>query len=227
MEWKDKGYLLSKNQFGENSAIADFFSEKNGKVTGLIYGATSKKLKSYLQIGNNFTINFNSKAEGRIGYLKVEIEEILTPIFFENKKKLACVISAMGLIKLLTVEFQENIKIYNLIENFFENLHSNDWLRKFIFWELDFLKLIGYDLQLKTIVNKEISNGEIIYFVKKNNEKKFVPNFLIDSNIIESDISNLLKGLKLVGDYLDKSILKPNNLSFPRTRSDFVSTIKL
>ena len=126
----------------------------------------------------------------------------------------------MSLVKLLTVDFKENRNIYNI-------LLSDDWLKKFIFWELNFLKLIGYDLQLKDIVDKEKINGEIFYFVKKNDEKKFVPTFLIESDLKETNINNLLKGLKLVGDYLNKSILKPNNLPFPKTRLDFVSTIKL
>ena len=226
MELKDKGYLLSKNQYQENSAIAEFFSENHGKISGIIFGATSKKLKNYLQIGNKFTLNFNLKKDGRIGYLKVEIEEILTPFFFEDKKKLSCLISAANLIKMLTVDFQENKKIYLLLGVFFEILKSNDWLRKFIFWELEFFKLIGYHLELKNLVNKEVVNGKTFYYVKSDKEKKFVPNFLIETSSNESDTVNLFKGLKLVGDYLDKSILKPNNLPFPKTRTEFVKLFK-
>ena len=227
MEWKDNGYLLSKNQYNENSVIAEFFSMKHGKVTGVIFGATSKKLKNYLQIGNKFIINFNSKGDGKIGYFKVEIEEILTPFFFEENKKLSCVISSMNLIKLLTVDFQENEKIYNLIDIFFKILKSPDWLNKFIFWELHFFKLIGYDLELRNLAKHEIVNGKKIYYVNSNKEKKIIPNFLVEMNYTELDINNLLKGLKLVGDYLEKSILRPNNLSPLKSRNDFVNLIKL
>ena len=226
MELKDTGYLLSKNQYQENSAIAEFFSENYGKISGIIFGASSKKLKNYLQIGNKFTLNFNLKKDSRIGYLKIEIEEILTPFFFEDKKKLSCLISAVNLIKILTVDFQENKKIYLLLGILFEILKSDNWLRKFIFWELEFFKLIGYHLELKNLVNKEIVNGKTFYYVKSEKEKKFVPNFLIETSFNESDTNNLFKGLKLVGDYLDKSILKPNNLPFPKTRTEFVKLFK-
>ncbi len=87
MNWSDSGYLLSKNKFGENSLIAEFFTESHGKISGIIYGATSKKIRNYLQIGNKFHINYNSKNENKLGYLSVEIEKILTPLFFEDKKK--------------------------------------------------------------------------------------------------------------------------------------------
>ena len=124
------------------------------------------------------------------------------------------------------MDFQENKKIYLLLGVFFEILKSDDWLRKFIFWELEFFKLIGYHLELKNLVNKEVVNGKTFYYVKSDKEKKFVPNFLIETSSNESDTVNLFKGLKLVGDYLDKSILKPNNLPFPKTRTEFVKLFK-
>ena len=47
-------------------------------------------------------------------------------------------------------------------------------------------------------------------------EKKYVPNFLIEKELDVDDVKTLLTGLKLVGDYLDKTILKPNNLKLPK-----------
>ena len=227
MQFEDKGYLLSKHNYNENSVISEIFTINHGKISGIIFGATSKKLKNYLQIGNKFHINFNSKTDDRVGYFKVELEEALAPIYFDNKKKLACLISAMNLIKLLTVESQENIKIFKLIDNFFYLLKNQNWLKQFILWELQFLKVIGYDLELKNLVDQAIVNGEKIYFVKSNNEKKLIPNFLIDIDDHIYDDKTLLKGLKLVGDYIDKSILKPNNITYPSSRLEFVNLIKL
>ena len=43
--------------------------------------------------------------------------------------------------------------------------------------------------------------------IKTLNEKKYVPNFLIERDIEVNDLGTLLNGLKLVGDYLDKTIL--------------------
>ena len=33
-------------------------------------------------------------------------------------------------------------------------------------------------------------------------------------------------GLKLVGDYLDKTILKPNNINYPNSRLLFINSLK-
>jgi len=226
MNWKDTGYLLSKNPYNENSVIVEIFTKKHGKISGIIFGGSSKKVKNYLQVGNKLHLNFSSKNDSRLGYIKVEIDKVLTPFYFDNNEKLACIVSAMNLVKLLTVESQENINIYILINNFFLLLKKNDWLKDFVFWELQLLKLIGYDLELKNIVDVEIVNGQKQFFVQRNNEKKLIPNFLIETESNKIDKKSVIDGLKLVGNYIDKSILKPNNISYPVSRIDFVKMMK-
>ena len=61
MKFEDKGFLISKNKYNENSAIAEFYTSNYGKVSGLIFGATSTKLKNFLFLGNLFNVQFNSK----------------------------------------------------------------------------------------------------------------------------------------------------------------------
>ena len=226
MIWSDYGYLLSKNKFGENSMIAEFFTKNHGKISGIVYGATSKKIRNYLQIGNKFHINYNSKNENKLGYLNIEIEKILTPLFFEDKKKLSCIVSSMNLVKLLTVDNQSNTNIFKLIENFYNFLENKNWINKLIFWELELLKLIGYDLELKNIVKEEIIDDKKLYFVSSSDEKKYIPNFLVEKNNEVVDFNQMFSGLKLISDYLEKSILRPNNISHPKSRIDFLNIIK-
>ena len=226
MNWDDAGYLISKNRYSENSIIAEVFTENHGKISGIIFGGTSKKIKNYLQIGNKIHVNYNTKSPTRIGYFKIEILKALTPLYFDDNQKLSCISSAMQLIKLLTAEAQSNNKIFILIDKFFEILTSNNWIQGYIFWELELLKLLGYDLELKNMVDKEIIDDKINYFVKSTTEKKIIPNFLIDENYKNVDLKNLLKGLKLVTDYLEKSILRPNNLNLPNSRTHFVNLLK-
>jgi len=226
MIWDDTGFLLSKNRYNENSLIAEVFTKDHGKVSGIIFGGTSKKVKNYLQIGNKIYINYNFKSDGRIGYFKVEIQEALSPYFFDHQQKLSCISSAMHLIKILTAESQKNQSIYYLIENFYVLLKNNNWIKNYIFWELELFKLIGYHLEFKDLVDKKISGDQLQYISKSTFEKKIVPNFLIDKTQSTEDLKTLLNGLKLVGDYLEKTILKPNNLTQPISRLQFMNTLK-
>ncbi|MDC0949461.1 DNA repair protein RecO [Candidatus Pelagibacter sp.] len=226
MNWIDEGFLVSKNRYSENSLIAEIFTKDRGKISGIIFGGTSKKIKNYLQIGNRLHINYSSKSENRIGYFKVEILNAYSPLYFDHKQKLSCITSATNLIKILTADSQSNIKVYQLIENLFLILNNKDWLKNYIFWELDLLKVLGYDLELESLVEKDTIENKTVYYASSSTEKKYVPNFLIDKDIEVSDLKTLLNGLKLVGDYLDKTILKPNNLNYPNSRLLFINSLK-
>ncbi|MDB3987045.1 DNA repair protein RecO [Candidatus Pelagibacter sp.] len=226
MNWIDEGYLISKNRYSENSLIAEIYTKNRGKVSGIIFGGTSKKIKNYLQIGNKLHVNYNSKNETRIGYFKIEILNAYSPLYFDHKQKLSCITLATNLIKILAADSQANIKVYQIIENLFLILKDQDWLKKYIFWELDLLKLLGYDLELENLVEKDTVENKTVYYASSSNEKKFVPNFLIEKDLEVNDIKILLNGLKLVGDYLDKTILKPNNLNYPNSRLLFINSLK-
>ena len=226
MNWIDEGFLISKNRYNENSLIAELYTKERGKVSGIIFGGTSKKIKNYLQIGNRLHINYNTKNESRVGYFKIEILNAYSPLYFDNKQKLSCITSATNLVKILTADSQANIKVYKIIEDFFLILNNDDWLKKYIFWELDLLKLLGYDLELENLVEKDLVENKTIYYAKSSTEKKYVPNFLIEKDLDVIDKKTLLNGLKLVGDYLDKTILKPNNLNYPNSRLLFINSLK-
>ena len=226
MIWDDIGFLLSKNKYNENSIIVEIFTKNHGKIPGIIFGGTSKKIKNYLQIGNKLYVNYNSKSENSIGYFKVEIQNALSPLYFDDYQKLSCISSAMHLVKILTAESQINQNIYFIIENFYILLKDENWIKNYIFWELELFKILGYDLDFKTIVDEKIIDNKKHYITKSNKENRIIPNFLVDKSRSPEDLKNLLKGLKLVSDYLEKSILKPNNLNQPLSRQQFINNLK-
>ena len=225
MNWDDTGFLLSKNKYSENSLIVEVFTKDHGKISGILFGGTSKRIKSYLEIGNKLYTNYNAKNNNKIGYFKFEIIKAEAPFFFSNKKKLSCLTSAMQLIRILTAEAQPNQKIFNLIENFFLILNSEDWIKNYIFWELKLFSLLGYNLELKKMVTRIEKNENVYYQLNSQSENRNIPNFLIENNFSAND-EDLNQGLKLVGDFLEKSILKPNNLNQPISRLQFLSSLK-
>ena len=130
----------------------------------------------------------------------------------------------MSLVKLLTVDNEQNKSIYNLLDDFFILLNSKKWLSNFIFWELNFYKCIGYDIDFKNYVKNITIDGNKKFIVESTN--KVIPNFLINN---DNDIVNnvdIIDAFKIVGDFLDKTIIKPNNLNFPSTRIELGNLIK-
>ena len=217
----DEGFLVNKLKYNENSIIADFYTRENGRTSGIIFGGMSKKIKGYLEIGNYFHLNLNSKNDSKIFSIKAEILKAYTPIYFNNQKKLYCIVSAMSLIKNLTPENEENVEIFNLIENLFNILEKNNWLKNYVNWELMLLKYLGYDLNLKNIVHKENVKNNEVFYVKSSTQKKIVPNFLINENIENVDYIEILKGFTIVSNYMEKNIFSPNNMKIPTQRKEF------
>ena len=217
----DEGFLVNKLKYNENSIIADFYTRENGRTSGIIFGGMSKKIKGYLEIGNYFHLNLNSKNDSKIFSIKAEILKAYTPIYFNNQKKLYCIVSAMSLIKNLTPENEENVEIFNLIKNLFNILEKNNWLKNYVNWELMLLKYLGYDLNLKNIVHKENVKNNEVFYVKSSTQKKIVPNFLINENIENVDYIEILKGFTIVSNYMEKNIFSPNNMKIPTQRREF------
>ena len=225
MIWQDKGYLLNINRYNENSSIAEFYTKKYGKVSGIIFGSTSKKTKSYLMLGNNLHINFSSKDNTSIGNFKIEINKVNTPIYFNDRLKLTCIIYSMQIIRLLSGENQTNESIYLLIDKLFELIKSDNWIQSFIFWELSLFKNLGYEINFEDFSILKENNDKSIH-VSKTDNAKIIPAFLINKSDKVNDYKELVTGLNLVGDFLEKSILQENNTNVPYSRNEFISLIE-
>ena len=136
MHWKDEGYLLSKNNFGENSIIMEAFTLDHGKYSGIVYGGSSTKQKRNFQVGNKILLNWKSKNENRTGYFNVELIRPIAPFFFDDKKRSVCILSAASILKILLPERQINKKIYGSFEKMLIDLKFDNWIRLYIIWEL-------------------------------------------------------------------------------------------
>ena len=187
MYWKDEGYLLSKNNFGENSIIIETFTFKHGKYAGVVYGGSSRKQKGKLQIGNKLLLNWKSKGENKSGYFNIELIEPVSPYFFDDKKKSVCILSATSLLKILLPERQTNRKIYNFFENMLIDLRSDNWIKIYIYWELSLIKELGFEANLKTNYSDDIKKA-LAY-----NRSLLMKNFIIPNGLKFPLFRNILE----------------------------------
>jgi DNA repair protein RecO (recombination protein O) len=178
MNWQDEGYLLGKRKFRENANIIDVFTNKFGKMSGIVYGGNSRKIKNFLQISNKIYIFYTAKNENRIGYFKTELIEAISPKYFNNKKKTSLLLSAVSILNLLLPESQPNKKIYQSFEDLIKKLDSEDWVIFYIYWELSLIKELGFDTNL-TFFDKNISDENNTVDLEIDGMKYKVPQFLI------------------------------------------------
>ena len=177
MYWTDEGYLLSKNNFSENSIIIEAFTSNHGKYSGIVYGGSSRKQKRNFQIGNKILINFTSKGENRSGHFNIELIKAVSPFFFDSKKKSACILSAATLLRILLPERQLNIKIYNTFEKLLNDLKSKEWIKFYILWELSLIKDLGYETN-STYDKVKFNNATEIKKALSFNKSLLMKNFI-------------------------------------------------
>ena len=194
MNWNDEGYLLSKNNFDENSIIIESFTFDHGKYSGIVYGGSSRKLKKIIQIGNKLSLNLNSKGENRIGYFNVELIRPISPLFFDDKKRSICILAASSILKILLPERQINKKIYTSFEILLNNLNINDWIISYIHWELLLIKELGFETNFKK--SGFLDNLDNNYGIKnalKFNKSLFMDNFILPNRLKLPNSRNLLE----------------------------------
>ena len=218
MNWEDEGYLLSKRKFRENANIINVFTPNKGRVSGIVYGGNSRKIRNYLQVSNKLFIFNNTKNENKIGYFKTELIKPISPNYFNDKERTSALISICSLLNTLLPESQPYRQIYKFFEKFIDNLNLDNWIVLYIFFEINLIKELGFDTNLKAFnnFNDNINGIEKIKIDEYNYE---VPNFLIKQKI-PHEITNLLvkKSLIFTRSILLNKFFIPNNLIFPKPR---------
>tara|TARA_B100001989_G_scaffold245812_1_gene215995 strand:+ start:215 stop:892 length:678 start_codon:yes stop_codon:yes gene_type:complete len=217
MNWEDECYLLSKRKFRENANIINVFSQSKGKVSGVVYGGNSRKIRNYLQLSNKLFIIHNSKSENKLGYFKTELLQPISPLYFNDKQRTTALLSLCSILNVLLPEAQPNKKIYKSFENFINSIDLENWIVLYIFFELNLIKNLGYDPDLSKF--KDDIKDDAIKRIKIDGFIYEIPYFLI-SHTISNKISNVLikKSLYFTRNIIQNKFFIPNNLIFPRSR---------
>ena len=218
MIWEDECYLLSKRKFRENANIINIFTQKKGRVDGIVYGGNSRKIRNYLQISNKLFVSHNTKSENKIGYLKTELIKPVSPLYFSDKERTSALISICSLLNVLLPESQPNRNIYNSFEKLIASFNMENWIYLYIFFELNLIKELGYDTNVSQNKFKNININDFNK-IKIDSYIYEVPNFLILKKIPDKFTNILIKKSLIFTRYvLQNKFFMPNNIIFPKSR---------
>ena len=218
MIWEDECYLLSKRKFRENANIINIFTHKKGKLNGIVYGGTSRKIRNYLQISNKLFVSHTSKSENKIGYFKTELIKPISPLYFNDKERTSALISICSLLNILLPESQPNKRIYVSFEKFINSINHENWIFLYIFFEINLIKDLGYDTNLMEHLN-DIKIDKNFYKIKIDGYIYEIPNYLIQKKMPENYTNFLIqKSLLFTRQVMLNKFFIPNNLIFPKSR---------
>ena len=217
MIWQDEGFLLGKRKFRENANIIDVFTNTYGKVSGIVYGANSRKIRNYLQISNKILIFYNSKSENKIGYFKTELIEPICPKYFSDKKRTSALLSLSSILNLLMQEYQPNKFVYDSVSNLIHNFNEPNWYILYIYWELNLIKELGYNPNLSQFTTTDFINDT--FNISIDGSKYNVPAYLLKNELPKNISSEIIrKSLVFTRSIMKNKFFDPNNLMFPQSR---------
>ena len=218
MNWEDECYLLSKRKFRENANIINIFTEKKGRIDGIVYGGNSRKIRNYLQISNKLFVIHSSKNENKIGYLKTELIKPVSPLYFNDKERTSALLSICSLLNVLLPEGQPNKKIYDSFEKLISTINLDNWIILYIFFELNLIKYLGYDTNLNKF-QKSINDASEIKKIKIDGYTYEIPGYLILKKTPDEVSNNLIrKSLYFTRNIILNRFFLPNNIPFPKSR---------
>ena len=232
MRWESNGLILNFFKYNEKSYILEIFTEEHGKHKGIIRGLHSKNKRSIIEPGNEVFATWSGRLETHLGNYNVEPIKLWSSHILQFKDKLSAISSICSLISLTMAERQPNPLIYFSSKKLIEIVAStrNDWIREYVFWEMQLLSEIGYGLDLERCAVTSKSS-DLVYVSPSSgravtnegagdfrNKLLPLPKFMTDfkANYDNDDIYN---ALNLTEFFFNKRFFLPNNLNFPQSRN--------
>ena len=216
MIWQDEGYILAKNKFRENAVILEVFTKNFGKVSGIVYGGSSRKVKNYLQIANKIFIIYNSKNQNKIGYFKTELIKAISPKYFNNPKKIICLSSLSSILKILLPENEVQKKIYNSLDLLIKNFNDKNWLLHYLNWEIELIRDLGFGLNIN--FENHSLNGKKTLEIKVDDVIYKIPIFILIKKFENINIEDISDALIFSRSLMENKFFFPNNLRLPFSR---------
>ena len=232
MRWESNGLILNFSKYNEKSYILEIFTEEHGKHKGIIRGLHSKNKRSIIEPGNEVFATWSGRLETHLGNYNVEPIKLWSSHVLQFKDKLSAISSICSLISLTMAERQPNSIIYFSSKKLIEIVASKrgDWIREYVFWEMQLLSEIGYGLDLERCAVTSKSS-DLVYVSPSSgravtnegagdfrNKLLPLPKFMTDfkANYDNDDIYN---ALNLTEFFFKKRFFLPNNLNFPQSRN--------
>ena len=217
MNWEDECFLLSKRKFRENANIINIFTQKKGKIEGIVYGGTSRKVRNYLQISNKLFVSHTSRNENRIGYFKTELIKPISPIYFDDKAKIICLNSMSSILKAILPENQPYKSIYKSLDDLLSNFKEKNWSMSYLYWEINLIKQLGYGFSIDSKKYNNSSKDKVVD-VKLDDINYKIPSFLIFKKLESPNIKDICNGLNFTRNLMENKFFIPNNIRFPYSR---------
>lgn len=231
MQFSDEGYIINIRRHGERSVILTVLTRHNGKITGYVKNAITRKNLGVYQLGNSISLNAYARLEENMYSFHVDLLAPHAVNFMNSPAKLAALSSLCELCNDCLAE-KDNIEdFFKKIENFFNLIHEDNWLTYYSYFEYFLLKYLGIGLDLsacavtgsrKNLKYVSPKTGKAVCAAAGEPYKDRLyafPQYIVDKNYHPQQ-QEVLELLKMTEFFLNKNFFQLHGLKFPENRAN-------
>ena len=235
--WEDQGIVLATRPHGENGAVVSLLTEGRGRHAGYVRGAHSSKNRGTLEPGNLVDAHWQSRIEGNLGSLNLELQKNAASRYMSDPLRLAALQSACALCDTALPEREGHPGLFHGLLALTEALDTEFWGQAYVMWEIALLKELGFSLDL----SKCAGGGDLndLFYVSPKTGRAvskaagtiykerllILPEFLKPhgENVGDEDI---LTGLKLTAYFLEHWVYTHHTTGMPEARERFQARLE-
>lgn len=235
--WQDQGIVIAVRPHSEVGAIVSCLTQTKGRHLGYVQGGRSSKKRPILDLGNHIELSWQARIEDNMGSFSVELIKNFSSDLLSDYNPLMAMQSACALMDMALPEREAHPALYEGTLALFESLASEYWAESYIFWEMAFLKEMGFGLDLKSCAGG--GNPDDLGYVSPKTARAVsfekgtpykdkllpLPQFLIGKED-EDHTQALSDGLALCAYFLEHRLFADTNYQgFPEIRQRLADTI--
>lgn len=240
MNWSDIGIVLSARKYGEGSAIVSLMTLTHGRHMGLVRGGSGKRARGIYQAGNLVSADWRARIEEQLGSFTCELLKPEAALYLDDSLRLAGLSSACAVLEVALPEREPHPEVYESLFNFIANLESEDWLERYVRWEIALLAELGFGLDLTSCASTGQAD-ELIYVSPKSgravsttagepykDKLLALPGFLQRAGeaVGKPDYNAIYQGLHLTSYFMDRNVFIHNRNGAPPARTRLVDRVK-
>jgi DNA repair protein RecO (recombination protein O) len=230
VEFEDDAFVLAARPHGETGAIVELLTRRHGKYAAYVAGATSRRMKPFLQAGARVTAQFRARTSDQLGSASLEPVGEGPASLFDDAVALAGLSSAAAVAAGALPEREPHPGAFLGFEAFIAALASPDiWPAVYVRFEAGLLADLGFGLDLSRCAVTG-SPDDLIYVSPRTGravsasagadykDRLFaLPPFLLSSQggLGAGDIAD---GLVITGHFLERFVFAPLNRPLPPAR---------
>lgn len=227
--WEDQGIVLSARPHGDTGAVVSVLTEEHGRHAGFVHSGTSSKNRHVIERGNVVDVHWNARTTDSLGTYKLELQRNTASALWDDPVRLAALHACCALCEAGLPEREVHSGLFQGMAVLLETLTGDIWQAAYIYWEIAFLREMGFALDLTRCVAG--GTDELLYIsprsgcavsAEKGDAYKdkllLLPEFLKEGGGRDYTNADILKGLKMTGYFLQNRVFAQHSKGIPQER---------